>query len=300
MSNSAASVTVGFIGVGKMGLPMVTHLRAAGYHVIACDPVHANVEAARLVGCEGAETVGGCASQADILLSSLPNDAALSAITSGADGVFAHAKRGMIYADTSTVSPAVSADVAARAALANVAYVRATVSGNPVSAKAAVLTVMASGPQDAYARVKPLLETFGKAHFYLGQGEQARVIKLVINLMIAGTAGLMAEALTLGEKGGLDWKQMLDIMHKSAAGSPMVGYKVPPLLERDYRSTFSGLQMIKDLDLILGEGARSGVPLALTAQVRQMYEAIRAQGEGELDYIATVRLIERMAGLVHN
>ena len=80
----------------------------------------------------------------------------------------------------------------------------------------------------------------------------------------------------------------------------MVGYKVPPLSERDYRSTFSGLQMIKDLDLILGEGARSGVPLALTAQVRQMYEAVRAQGDGELDYIATVRLIERMAGLMHN
>jgi 3-hydroxyisobutyrate dehydrogenase-like beta-hydroxyacid dehydrogenase len=175
--------------------------------------------------------------------------------------------------------------------------VRATVSGNPVSAKAATLTVMASGPHDAYARVKPLLETFGKTHFYLGEGEQARVIKLVINLMIAGTAGLMAEALTLGEKGGLDWKQMLDVVHQSAAGSPMVGYKVPPLAARDYSSTFSGLQMIKDLDLILGEGSRSGVPLALTAQVRQMYEAIRAQGDGDLDYIATVRLIERMAGI---
>ena len=291
---------VGFIGVGKMGLPMVTHLRAAGYHVIVCDPLHGNVEAARLVGCEAAETVGGCASQADILLSSLPNDVALAAVTSGPDGVFAHARPGMIYADTSTVSPAVSAEVAQRAALAGVPYVRATVSGNPVSAKAATLTVMASGPQHAYARVKPLLETFGKTHFYLGEGEQARVIKLVINLMIAGTAGLMAEALTLGEKGGLDWKQMLDVIHKSAAGSPMVGYKVPPLGVRDYSSTFSGLQMIKDLDLILGEGARSGVPLALTAQVRQMYEAVRAQGDGELDYIATVRLVERMAGLMHN
>ena len=83
---------VGFIGVGKMGLPMVTHLRAAGYHVIVCDPLHGNVEAARLVGCEAAETVGGCAAQADILLSSLPNDVALAAVTSGPDGVFAHAR----------------------------------------------------------------------------------------------------------------------------------------------------------------------------------------------------------------
>jgi 3-hydroxyisobutyrate dehydrogenase-like beta-hydroxyacid dehydrogenase len=92
---STVSTTVGFIGIGKMGLPMVTHLRTAGYHVIVCDPVHANVEAARLLGCEGAETVGGCASQADILFSSLPNDASLAAITSGADSIFAHSKRGM-------------------------------------------------------------------------------------------------------------------------------------------------------------------------------------------------------------
>jgi 3-hydroxyisobutyrate dehydrogenase-like beta-hydroxyacid dehydrogenase len=103
--------------------------------------------------------------------------------------------------------------------------------------------------------------------------------------------------LAFGEKGGLDWAQMLDIMGKSAAGSPMVNYKVAPLQARDYASTFSGLQMIKDLDLILGEGARCGVPLGLTAQVRQIYEAIAAQGDGDLDYISTVRYSERLAGI---
>ena len=80
MTNSMSPISAGFIGIGKMGLPMVTHLRAAGYHLAVCDPVHANVEAARLVGCKKSETVGGCASQADILLSSLPNDAAHAAV----------------------------------------------------------------------------------------------------------------------------------------------------------------------------------------------------------------------------
>ena len=226
----------------------------------------------------------------------MPNDAALQSIT-GDKGVFAQAKRGMIYVDTSTVSPAVSAEVASRAAGAGVPYLRCTVSGNPVTARAASLTVMASGPRTAYDSVMPLLETFGKTHFYLGEGEQARVIKLVINLMVAVTAGMMAEALVLGEKGGLDWQQMLEIMGKSAVGSPLVNYKVPPLLTRDYTSTFSGTQMIKDLDLILGQGAATHTPLPLTALVRQHYDAIAAQGDGELDYIATVRLAERMAGV---
>ncbi len=287
---------VGFVGIGKMGLPMVEHLRRAGYDVTVFDLNPVNLEPARHAGCHVAQTLGGCASQADVLFSSMPNDGALDAIT-GAGGIFDHLKKTAIYVDTSTVSPALSARVAERAAAAGVAYVRTAVSGNPVTARAAALTVMASGPSDAYERVKPLLETFGKTHFYLGAGEQARVLKLVINLMIAGTAGLLAEALVLGEKGGLEWGQMLEIIGKSAAGSPMVGYKVPPLTVRDYTSTFSGFQMIKDLDLILGEGARSGVPLALTAQMRQMYEAICAQGDGELDYISTVRLVERLAGI---
>ena len=317
MTPAVTLPAVGFIGIGKMGLPMVAHLRRAGYAVNVYDTQPANALQAQVLGCTVSETLGGCASQADVLFSSMPNDAALEAIT-GADGVYAQAKPGMIYVDTSTVSAAVSSRVAERGAVAGaskapgaataagaaaildasgVPYVRCTVSGNPVTARAGNLTVMASGPRAAYDTVKPLLETFGKTHFYLGEGEQARVIKLVINLMVAVTAGMMGEALTLGEKSGLDWKQMLEIIGKSAVGSPLVGYKVPPLLERDYASTFSGMQMIKDLDLILGQGAATHTPLPLTALMRQHYDAIAAQGDGELDYIATVRLMERMAGL---
>ncbi len=294
MDIATPGVTVlGFVGVGKMGLPMIGHLRGAGFRVIACDAQPAGIEAARLAGCEIVADVAACADQVDVILSSLPNDAAFAAV---ARALAASGRSGLRYVDTSTVSPGISAELAASLAAAGIDYLRATVSGNPVVARAANLTVMASGPRVLYDFVKPLLDTFGKTHFYLGPDEQARVIKLVINLMIAGTAGLMAEALVLGEKGGLEWAQMLDIMGKSAAGSPMVNYKVEPLKAHDYASTFSGLQMIKDLDLIMGEAARVGVPLNLSALMRQMYQAVAAQGDGELDYIATVRYMQRLAG----
>lgn len=282
---------VGFIGLGKMGQPMSAHLLAAGYAVTGFDTIQKNLDAAR---CGCAASVVECARTSDVLFSSLPDDAALEVV--GGD-IAKAGSAGLIYVDTSTVSPAASARVAALMSATGVRYVRATVSGNAVVAQAANLTVMASGPRDAYDFVVPLLATFGKTHFYLGEGEQARVIKLVINLMVAVSAGMLAEALVLGEKGGLDWTQMLDILGKSAAGSPMVNYKVPPLKARDYASTFSGRQMVKDLDLILGEAARSGVPVALAAQTRQMYQAVVAQGDGDLDYIATVRLVERLAGV---
>lgn len=277
-----------------MGLPMAGHLRRTGYAVRAFDPVLAARTAAVGQGCTVAASVADAAGGADIIVSSLPNDAAFAAV---AGELVAIPIAGKIFVDTSTVSPGISAELAEPLSKAGAAYLRATVSGNAVIAQAGTLTVMASGPRAAYDRALPILGCFGKTHFYLGKGEQARVIKLVINLMVAVSAGMLAEALVLGEKGGLDWRQMLEVVNKSAVGSPLVGYKVPPLAARDYSSTFSGNQMIKDLDLILGEGARSGVPLPLAAQLRQMYAAIRAQGEGELDYISTVRLVERLAGI---
>ena len=282
---------VGFIGLGKMGLPMSGHLMAASYAVTGFDTLAQNLDAAQ---CACAASVAECARASDVLFSSLPDDAALEAV--GGD-IAKSGSSGLIYVDTSTVSPAASARVADLMAAAGVRYVRASVSGNAVVARAANLTVMGSGPRDAYDFVLPLLATFGKNHFYLGEGEQARVIKLVINLMVAVSAGMLAEALVLGEKGGLDWSQMLEILGKSAVGSPMVNYKVPPLKARDYASTFSGRQMIKDLDLILGEAARSGVPVALAAQTRKLYQAVVSQGDGDLDYIATVREVERLAGV---
>ncbi len=290
-------VHVGFIGIGKMGLPIVGQLRRAGVEVTAFDLIPENLSAARLLGCHAAKSLAQCASSADVLITSLPHDAALHAVALEALPQLA---AGSIFVDTSTVSPAISAAVAQLANAAGVRYVRTCVSGNPVTAQAGRLTAMVSGPADAWAEVKPLFDSFSKIQFYLGPDEQARVAKLVINLMIAVSAGMLAEALALGTKGGLDWPQMLDLMGQSAVGSPMVNYKISPLQQHDYTSTFSGNQMIKDLDLILGEGARSGVPLQLTAQMRQAYETIRAQGEGELDYIATVRLMERMAGIAQD
>ena len=289
-----AETVIGFIGAGKMGMPMIEHLLAAGYRVVACDQQAGGREAARTAGCSIADDVAACVRDAGVVISSLPNDVAFGAVVRE---IAAAGRRGLIHVDTSTVSPGVSAEAGTLYAERGIAYLRSTVSGNPVVARAARLTVMASGPRATYDFVKPLLDTFGSTHYYLGVAEEARIIKLVINLMIAGTAGLMAEALVLGQKGGLDWTQMLDVIGGSAAASPMVGYKVPPLKARDYSSTFSGLQMIKDLDLILGEAARVGVPAGFAAMTRQIYESVAAQGDGELDYIATVRYMQRLAGM---
>ena len=293
----ADKMKIGWVGVGKMGLPMAGHLLAAGHAITACDIAHAGVAALVARGAHRAASPAEAARGNDVTFSSIPNDAALRVIALGDDGVLRGAAPGSIFIDTSTVSPQVSAEVAAAAEKRGVGFLRVTVSGNNHMAEKAALTVMASGPRAAFDATSSLLSCFGPNVFYVGEGEQARTLKLVINLMIAGTAGMFAEALALGTKGGLEWGQMLDIVAASAVGSPIVKSKVNELKNRDYTPTFTCVQMQKDLDLILGAGRQSGVAMPLTALVGQMMQACIAMGDADDDYIATVKLIERLSGI---
>lgn len=281
-------------GVGKMGLPMAGHFHAAGHAVTVSDPGAARLELARSHGLQVAEDAGAAMARADMIFSSLPNDAALRQV---AALVGQSARRGAIYIDTSTVSQQASAEVAQMLSSAGVLYLRTTVSGNNKMAEAAQLTVMASGPRMAYDTVLPLLRLLGPHQFYLGEAEQARLMKLVVNLMIAQTSAMLAEALTLGRKGGLDWQDMWQVLAASAVASPILKAKAVQLSGRDFTPTFTVEQMIKDLDLILAAGAAVQSPLAQTALTQQLMHLAMVQGEGQQDYAAIIKIVERSAGL---
>jgi 3-hydroxyisobutyrate dehydrogenase-like beta-hydroxyacid dehydrogenase len=243
-----------------------------------------------------AENPAQAVRHAAAVLTSLPDDRSFEAALCGEGGLIVGMERGAILVDTSTVSPEASARVAIAADARGIAYLRAPVSGNPVLAERGELTVLASGPRDAFERLRPALSAISKAQHYLGEAEQARYAKLSINLMIAVSAGMMAEALALARRGGVDPGQMLDLLADSAVGSPMVKYKTPPLKAGDYTSTFSCRQMAKDLDLILDAARATDVPAPLAAQQREAYSALIASGDGEADFIATVRYAARLAG----
>ncbi|MES1977353.1 MAG: NAD(P)-dependent oxidoreductase [Pseudomonadota bacterium] len=283
-----------FIGVGKMGLPMATHFLAAGHAVSVYDPSDERLGMARVHGLEISSNTADAVASSDAVFSSLPNDKALREVASE---VTALATRGAVFVDTSTVSQQASRHVADLCRAAGVHYLRTTVSGNNKMAEAAQLTVMASGPRAAYDNLLPVLQLLGPNQFYLGDGEQARLMKLVVNLMIAQTSAMLAEGLALGRKGGLDWRDMWQVLGASAVGSPILKAKAVQLSERDFTPTFTVHQMIKDLDLILGEGEALHSPLPHTALVHQQMHAAVAQGDGEDDYAAIIKALERSAGL---
>lgn len=281
------------IGAGKMGLPMGKHLLAAGHALSVEDPDAGRLQAAATLGMTAAPSPAGMA-QADVLLSSLPHDGALWQV---AQEVMRHARPGTIYIDTSTVSPEMSARVAELLRGSQIVYLRSTVSGNNVMAEAAQLTLLVSGPQDAYERMLPLFKLFGPSQYWLGEGEEARLMKLVVNLMIAQTSAMLAESLTLGAKGGLRWEDMWEVLTHSAVASPIVKAKSVQLVARDYSPTFTVSQMAKDVKLILGEAERLEVALPQTALTLQSLQSAAAHGDADADYAAIIRCAERAAGL---
>jgi 3-hydroxyisobutyrate dehydrogenase-like beta-hydroxyacid dehydrogenase len=287
---------VGWIGLGKLGLPMALRLAGSGYGVSGYDRDESRVALASDGGiATTANAAAAC--DADIVITSLPDDAALRAALCGSGGLIATMRAGATLVETSTVSALASAEAAEEAQSRSVAYLRVPISGNASIAHTGALTCFASGPRAAFDGVVPVLSTFTRKQTWLGEGEEARYAKLAVNLMIAVSMAMMSETLALARKGGIGWRDMLDLLAESAVGSPMVKYKAATLIERDFASSFSCRQMAKDLDLILGAAHAHNVPTPLAALVREMYGSLIAQGEGEEDFSATVKLVERLSGL---
>jgi 3-hydroxyisobutyrate dehydrogenase-like beta-hydroxyacid dehydrogenase len=200
----------------------------------------------------------------------------------------------------STVSPGISAEVAATAHDAGLSYLRAPVSGNPSVVRSGNLSFIVSGPKDALSRAEPVLLAIGPTIQYVGDGEQARVVKLAVNLVIGGLAQLMAEALVLAEASGVSRSELLEVLGNSAAGAPFVKYKTEPLLRDDYSATFTTALMEKDIDLILDAAEEAEVALPVARELKALLRTAIEAGYGNDDFMAlylnlrdTVRRISR-------
>jgi len=288
---------IAFIGIGKMGFPMSLLIAKGGYSVTAYDQSAARLADARAQGISVASSAAEAVKNRFVVITSLPDDAALQAALLGSNGLLAAMSPNSILIETSTVSAEASTEVDAAANAQGIAYLRAPLSGNASIVHTGALTCFVSGPAEAFELVKPLFAAFTRAQIYLGPAEEARYAKLAVNLMIAVSAAMMAESLALARKGGIAWRDILKVLDDSAVASPMVKYKTAPLRDRDFSSTFSCKQMAKDLDLILGAGHAVGVPLHLAAQVREIYGSLIVRGDSESDFISTVRHLELLSGL---
>jgi 3-hydroxyisobutyrate dehydrogenase-like beta-hydroxyacid dehydrogenase len=275
--------TVGLIGLGNMGAAVAERLLDAGYPLHVHNRTRGKAAPLEERGASVAAGAGDLAARADVVLTSLPDDEALRTV---AAEVLAAARPGTVLVDLSTVSPETSAYVAALADDASVDYLRAPVSGNPSVVRAGTLTFIVSGGRETLDRVDAVIRAIGPTVHYVGEGEQARIVKLAVNLVIAGLAELMAEALVLGEASGVSRADLLEVMGSSAAGAPFVRYKTEPLLRDDFSATFTTALMEKDVDLVLDAAERAGLGLPLARDLKGLLRQTVEAGFGDDDFIA--------------
>ena len=276
-------LTVGLVGLGNMGTAIAERLLEAGYPLAVYNRTAAKAEPLAARGAAVAETIAELAAPADVVITSVSDDEALESV---AAEVVAAARPGSVLVDLSTVSPTASARVASLADAASVAYLRAPVSGNPGVVRAGNLSFIVSGPAETLERVEPVLRAIGPTIHRVGDAEQARVVKLAINLMIGGLAQLMSEALVLGEAAGVSRADLLTVMGSSSVGAPFVKYKTEPLLRDDYSATFTTALMEKDIDLVLDAADENGVDLPMARELKELVRSAIDAGYGEDDFIA--------------
>ena len=297
--NVLLSEKVGFIGLGKMGQPMAGRLLDTGFPLTIYDVIEARTVDLSKRGAKVASSPKEVAAHSDIIITMVPDDAALEAVTLGENGILAGVRAQSIFIVMSTVSPKITSQVASVVEERGVKMLRAPVSGTTDWAATGELTIFVSGDKQAYEKCQKVLATMGKKIFYLGTREEAVYLKLVHNMMVGTTSQMLAEAVTFGKKAGLDWHQMLEVISDTVVASPILRFKAARLAERNFTPAFTASGMAKDLDLAITAGQQLGSPMPTVGLVRQFLGTLKATGRGDLDYLALVLLMEELAGIKH-
>ena len=288
---------IGFLGLGAMGGPMARRLAQSGFSVLGYDVDAARAEAAAGAGVSIAKSPATAAEAADIVISSLPNPAAVREAYLGANGAVSALRPGAIAVDMSTIDPSTWREVADAAAARGSQALGAPVSGGPADAGSGRLVFLIGGEAAVIERCRPVLETLGSEIHHLGPLGAGHVVKLVNNVMSMSNVAVAAEAMVLGTRAGMDPQRLFDVLSTSGGRSHHFLKRFPNVLAGDFTPHFSIALSRKDLSLALQMAESLGVPMLATATVRQIYEAAAAHGLDTIDMAGVIKLYEQWAGV---
>jgi 3-hydroxyisobutyrate dehydrogenase-like beta-hydroxyacid dehydrogenase len=276
-----------------MGHAMATNLAKAGHEVTVWNRTPGKqVESARTAAtpgeaAQGAEVVWLCVSDTD----------AVENVLFGPDGVHQALAPGMIIADSSTISPSATLKFAERVKASGVAYVDAPMTGSKIGAQSGSLVFIVGGDEADIERLKPLFAAMGKKIFRMGETSKGQATKLAMNLQIALIFEGFAEALTLATKLGVEAGKLLSLIEATMVRSGVIDYKGPFVLARDFTPNFPLRLMHKDIRLTLEAAREARVKLPALETVEEVYEMATEDGHQDLDYAATLTLLEKWAGV---
>lgn len=290
--------TIGFIGLGNMGGPMVANLLKAGHAVQAFDLSEAAVARAVEAGASAAASAAAAAEGAEVIVTMLPAGTHVRSVYLENDKVMDVAAPGTLLIDSSTIDVETARAVIAEAEGRGLEMIDAPVSGGVGGATAGTLTFMCGGTDAAFARAKPFLDVMGKNIFHAGAAGAGQAAKVCNNLMLAVEMIAVSEGFTLAEKLGLDAQALFDIASTATSQCwsmtsycPVPGPVPASPANRDYQAGFTVAMMLKDLKLSQEAAAAAGVTTPLGAHATELYEAYAGEGNEGLDFSAIIRRI---------
>lgn len=283
---------LGFLGLGIMGGPMAKRLLEAGHEVALWSHSEGKTAALRGIRCATPREV---AEHSDCVFLCVGDTAMSREVIFGEDGLAAGAKKGLVIADCSTISPKESRQMAKTLSASGIDLLDAPCTGSKAGAENGTLTFMVGGKKGVFDRVRPWFEPMGKQFYYCGDSGQGLHAKLSQNMILGNLLQAFNESIVLSTQAGVPPELMLEIIENSAAKSGLVSLKAPLVFMRDFDPRFSVKWLEKDMQLMLDSAADLNVPVPLTALSCQMYRAAIAQGYGEEDICGSIRLLEDLA-----
>lgn len=284
---------VAFLGLGIMGGAMAANLAKAGHEVTVWN----RTPGKQVEGARTANSPAEAAQGAEVVWLCVSDTGAVENVLFGENGVEQSLSEGMIIADSSTISPSATRKFAERVARKGVQYVDSPVTGSKTGAESGTLLFIIGGDEQAIEKLKPLYAAMGKKMFRMGETGKGQSAKLVMNLQIALIYEGFAEALTLGAKLGVDAETLMPLVQASMVKSGVIEYKAPFVLGRDFTANFPLRLMSKDIRLALDAAKEARVKLPGLETVEEIYEMAIEDGHADLDYAATLLLLEKWAGV---
>jgi 3-hydroxyisobutyrate dehydrogenase len=288
---------LGWIGTGRMGLPLAERLLNSGCDLAVYNRTRAKAEPLAAKGGKLVDSPGELADR-DIVFSIVSGNDDFRAVTVGSEGVLAQEGAApSILIDSTTISADTSAEVRREGERAGTKLLAAPVSGNPNVVRAGRLTLVVSGPEDAWTTARPYLNLLGAGSTYVGEGDAARLAKICHNLMLGVVTQSLAEITVLAEKAGLERAAFLEFLNKSVMGSVFTRYKTPAFVKLDYHPTFTPVLLRKDFDLGLEAARELGVPMPVAAVVHEIVQSLIGHGWSDRDFAMMLELEARGAGM---
>ncbi|MBO1286971.1 2-hydroxy-3-oxopropionate reductase [Streptomyces sp. CAI-21] len=298
MSKTAdtARPSIAWIGLGIMGSPMSENLIKAGYAVTGYTLEQEKLDRLTAAGGTAAASIAEAVREADIVITMVPASPQVEAVAYGPDGILAHAKRGALLIDMSSITPQTSIDLAKAAEEKGVRVLDAPVSGGEAGAVEAVLSIMVGGQQADFDEARPVFEALGKTIVLCGPHGSGQTVKAANQLIVAVNIQACAEAVVFLEKSGVDLGAALDVLGGGLAGSTVLARKKDNFLRRDFAPGFRIDLHHKDMGIVTDAARTVGAALPVGAAVAQLVASLRAQGDGGLDHSALLRGVERLSG----